>query len=59
MGRDRIKQEYKCRALILEQKSLAHLEIDWEIKYWELAGHLDKFSSFLNFAFFSFLFSSL
>ncbi len=39
---------------MLEQKSLAHLEIDWEIKYWELAGHLDKFSSFLNFAFSSF-----
>ena len=23
----------------LEQQSLDHPEIDWEVKYWELAGH--------------------
>ena len=31
--------EYERRVMELEQQSLDHPEIDWEIKYWELAGH--------------------
>ena len=38
---DNGQEEYKRCVLELEQKSLDHPEIDWEVKYWELAGHLD------------------
>ena len=31
--------EYERRVMELEQQSLDHPEIDWEVKYWELAGH--------------------
>ena len=33
---DNGKEEYKSRVLELEQKSLDHLEIDWEVKFWGL-----------------------
>ncbi len=33
------QEEYERRVMELEQQSLDHPEIDWEVKYWELAGH--------------------
>jgi len=33
------QKEFERRVMELEQQSLDHPEIDWEIKYWELAGH--------------------
>ena len=31
--------EFERRVMDLEQQSLDHPEIDWEVKYWELCGH--------------------
>ena len=31
--------EFERRVMELEQKSLDHPEIDWEVKFWELSGH--------------------
>ena len=33
------QEEFERRVMELEQLSLDHPEIDWEVKYWELAGH--------------------
>jgi len=33
------QEEFERRVMDLEQQSLDHPEIDWEVKYWELAGH--------------------
>ena len=33
------QEEFERRVMELEQQSLDHPEIDWEVKYWELAGH--------------------
>ena len=33
------QEEFEHRVMELEQQSLDHPEIDWEVKYWELAGH--------------------
>ena len=33
------QEEFERRVMDLEQQSLEHPEIDWEVKYWELAGH--------------------
>ena len=33
------QEEFKRRVMELEQQSLDHPEIDWEVKYWELARH--------------------
>ena len=33
------QEEFGRRVMELEQQSLEHPEIDWEVKYWELAGH--------------------
>ena len=38
---DNGQEEYECRVLELEQKSLDPPEIDLEVKYWELDGYLD------------------
>ena len=32
-------QAFEREVRELEQQSLDHPEIDWEVKYWELAGH--------------------
>ena len=37
--RDSGREEFERRVMELEQQSLDHPEIDWEVKYWELAGH--------------------
>ena len=37
--RDSGQEEFEHRVMELEQQSLDHPEIDWEVKYWELAGH--------------------
>ena len=36
---DSKQEEFERRVMDLEQQSLEHPEIDWEVKYWELAGH--------------------
>lgn len=36
---DNAQAEFERRVMELEQHSLDHPEIDWEVKYWELAGH--------------------
>jgi len=36
---DTAQEEFERRVMDLEQQSLEHPEIDWEVKYWELAGH--------------------
>ena len=36
---DTAPEEFERRVMDLEQQSLEHPEIDWEVKYWELAGH--------------------
>ena len=36
---DSEQEEFERRVMDLEQQSLEHPEIDWEVKYWELAGH--------------------
>ena len=36
---DNQKQAFEREVRELEQQSLGHPEIDWEVKYWELAGH--------------------
>ena len=33
------QEEFERRVMDLEQQSLEHPEIDWEVKFWELAGH--------------------
>ena len=33
------QEEYERRVIELEQQPLDQPEIDWEVKYWELAGH--------------------
>ena len=37
---DTKQESFDLECMDLEQQSLEHPEIDWEIKYWELAGHL-------------------
>ena len=32
-------EEFERGGMELEQQSLENPEIDWEFKYWELAGH--------------------
>ena len=32
------QEEFERRVMDLEQQSLEHPEIDWEVKYWELDG---------------------
>jgi hypothetical protein len=32
-------QAFDHEVMELEQQSLEQTEIDWEVKYWELAGH--------------------
>ena len=32
-------QAFEREVRELEQQSLDHPEIDWEVRYWELAGH--------------------
>ena len=32
-------QAFEREVWELKQQSLDHPEIDWEVKYWELAGH--------------------
>ena len=36
---DTAQEEFERRVMELEQQSLENPEIDWEVKYWELAGH--------------------
>ena len=36
---DTKSQAFEHEVRELEQQSLDHPEIDWEVKYWELAGH--------------------
>ena len=36
---DTQQQAFEREVRELEQQSLDHPEIDWEVKYWELAGH--------------------
>ena len=33
------QEEFERRVIELEQQSLDQPEIDWEVKYWELAGN--------------------
>ena len=33
------QEEFGSRVIELEQQTLDQPEIDWEVKYWELAGH--------------------
>ena len=33
------QKEFERRVVDLEQQTLDQTEIDWEVKYWELAGH--------------------
>ena len=39
---DTQQQAFEREVRELEQQSLDHPEIDWEVKYWELAGHRDS-----------------
>ena len=41
----------------LEQQSLEHPEIDWEVKYWELAGHRWSIFIILRLGIFFFFYS--
>ena len=36
---DTAQEEFERRVMELEQQSLENPEIDWEVKYWELAGY--------------------
>ena len=36
---DTAQEEFERRVMELEQQSLENPEIDWDVKYWELAGH--------------------
>ena len=37
---DRKHQAFEREVMELEKQSMEHLEIDWGVKYWELAGSL-------------------
>ena len=37
--RDTKQESFERECMELEQQSLEHPEIDWEVKYWELTGH--------------------
>ena len=51
------QEEFERRVMDLEQQSLEHPEIDWEVKYWELAGHRWSIFIILRLGIFFFFYS--
>ena len=54
---DTQQQAFEREVRELEQQSLDHPEIDWEVKYWELAGHRWSIFIILRLGIFFFFYS--